>query len=184
MKNLKVPFYAQREIVEESEKNGACGVVCVKMILDFMKENINDVNALIKETYIVGIKEPAGWNHEALVRVLRNHGISAYKQEFISHEVSDLSASRGELHIKRTENFREIGIKKIKKSIDNEYPVMASVNAGFGANESSHIILIVGYDEDNFYINDSQRNSTEDQPLICSIKRFKEFWKGFVIFVE
>lgn len=184
MKKLNIPFYAQREIVEESEKNGACGVVCVKMILDFVHGTTYDVDDLIKETYIVGGKEPAGWNHEALVRVLRNHGTSSYKQEFISHTVSDLSLTTGILNTEQTEKFREIGIQKIKKSIDNGYPVMVSVKAGFGANESSHIVLIIGYDEENFYMNDSQRPSSEKHPLVCSINRFKEFWKGLVVFVE
>lgn len=184
MKKLNIPFYAQREIVAESEKNGACGVVCVKMILDFLHNTQYDVDDLIKEGYIVGGKESAGWNHEALVRVLRNHGVRAYTQEFISHDVPDLNASRGVLHPERTSQFVEFGINKIKKTIEAGLPVMTSVKPGFGANESAHVILIVGYDEENFYINDSQRPSSEKYPLVCPIERFKEFWKGLTVFVE
>jgi hypothetical protein len=185
MKVLPVPFYAQREIVEDSEKDGACGIVCIKMILDYFHNRSHDVHDLIKEGYIVGGKESAGWNHEALVRVLRNHGVRAYTQEFISHDIPDLSASRGVLHSERTAEFVQLGIAKIKKNIDEGYPVMVSVRPRFGANESAHIILIVGYEgEDTLCINDSQRPSSEEQPLLCNIDRFKEYWKGLSVFVE
>jgi hypothetical protein len=184
MKTLNTPFYAQREILTDEEKEGACGIVCVKMILEFFLKKDFDIHILLKEGYIVGGKNNAEWNHEALVRVLRNHGINAYRQEFISHDVLDMNALAGVLNIERTEDFIEFGIEKIKKSIDAGYPVMVSVKPGFGINESSHIILIVGYDEDNFYINDSQRHSSDTHPLIFSIEKFKTFWKNFAIFVE
>lgn len=184
MKKLNVPFYAQREIVSDDEKDGACGIVCVKMILDFFFDTEFDVHDLLKEGYIVGGKSNKEWNHETLVRVLRNHGIQSYRQEFISHDVLDFDLSRGELNQERTEQFIDFGIYKIKKSIDEGNPVMVSVKPGFGMNESSHIVLIVGYDDSNFYFNDSQRLSTNEHPLQFSIEDFKTYWKNFAIFVE
>jgi len=179
---LEVPFYSQKEIVTNGESDGSCGIVCVKMILDFAEKD-NDIQSLLKEGYVVGGKKEEGWNHEALIRVLRNHEVLAFGQEFISHDV-DFDSNNGTENIEQTKKFFDLGIEKIKGSIDYGYPVISSVKPGFGENGNSHLILVIGYDEENFYLNDPQLNSDQEVPLVVSIERFKEYWKGLTIFVE
>jgi uncharacterized protein YvpB len=183
MKKLQVPFFAQHEIVENGEGHLSCGIVCVKMVIDFFNKDNSEIHDLIKEAVIVGGKESAGWKHETLVRVLRNHGILAYGQEFKSHKIN-LEKEFGESDKKQTDEFVKLGIQKIKNSIDFEFPVIVSVKPQFNGNPENHIVLIVGYDEENFYINDPQRKGQEKDPMPVSIEKFKEFWKGLTIFVE
>lgn len=179
---LQVPFYAQKEILTNGEANSACGIVCVKMILDYAGKK-NDIEDLIKEGYIIGGKVDAGWKHETIVRVLRNHGILAFPQEFRSHIV-DTEKEEGILNEKMTNEMRDVAITKFEMFIDQGYPVMVSVKPGFGNNKGDHLILIVGYDEENLYINDSGNSSEEESPIKVSKNKFMEYWKGLTIFTE
>jgi uncharacterized protein YvpB len=192
---LEVPFYSQKEIVTNGEGDSACGIVCVKMILDYKTddrlqntEHRISIDDLVKEGYIVGGKEEAGWKHETIVRVLRNHGIMAFRQEFIAHEVviskQKVESSKGVLNEEVTEEMRGVALTKFEMFIDQGYPVMTSMRPGFGENGGDHLVLIVGYDEDNLYINDSQMGSDEGSPIAVSKKKFMEYWKGLSVFVE
>lgn len=181
---LEVPFYSQKDNVYKKEyKNNSCGIVCVKMVLAFAGKDSGDIDDLVQEGYFVGGTESAGWNHETLTRVLRNHGVLAYRQEFKSHTI-DLENKKGIDNQKQTEDFRELGIQKIKGSIDYGFPVITSMKPGFGENGGDHLILVVGYDEGNFYINDPQRKGQEKDPIRVSLEKFKEYWKGLTIFTE
>jgi hypothetical protein len=181
---LEVPFYSQKDNVKKEEyKHNSCGIVCAKMILDFAKKESRDLDPLIQEGYIVGGTESAGWNHETLVRVLRNHGVLAYRQEFRAHTV-DLDKEEGVDNEERNKQFRELGLEKIRCAIDNGFPVMISVKPGFGENDSDHLILVVGYDEKNFYVNDPQLNGEHEPPLEVSVEKINEYWKGLSVFTE
>ena len=110
---LEVPFYSQKDnVYKEEYVNNSCGIVCVKMVLAFAQKDSGDIDDLVQEGYIVGGTEAAGWNHETLVRVLRNHEVLAYRQEFKSHNV-DLDSKQGTDDEKQTKYFKELGIEKI-----------------------------------------------------------------------
>lgn len=181
---LEVPFWSQKDnVYKEDYINNSCGIVCVKMVLDYALKDGIQIEDLIQEGYVVGGTVKAGWSHETLVRVLRNHGVLAYRQEFKSHNV-DLDNKQGSENIEQTKVFRRLGIEKIKGSIDYGFPVLVSVKPGFGENGGDHLILIVGYDDENFYINDPQRSGMEKDPIRVSIEKFDQFWKGLTIFTE
>lgn len=184
MKKLDIPFLSQKDNVLKKEySHNSCGIVCVKMILDFAQKTSRTLDELIQEGYVVGGTEFAGWNHETLVRVLRNHGVLSYRQEFKSHSV-DLETKQGVENIEVTNSFRELGFQKIKNSIDMGYPVMISVKPGFGENGGDHLILIVGYSDESFFVNDPQRKGQEKDPVPVSKEKIDEYWKGLSIFVE
>jgi uncharacterized protein YvpB len=184
MKKLDVPFLSQKDNVLKKEyTHNSCGIVCVKMVLDYAKKGNRDLDELIQEGYVVGGTENAGWSHETLVRVLRNHGVLAFRQEFKSHNV-DLISKQGLVNENQEKGFRELGIQKIKNSIDLGYPVLISVKPGFGENGSDHLILVVGYSDDLFFVNDPQRKGQEKDPIGVSIEKISEYWKGLSIFVE
>jgi hypothetical protein len=70
------------------------------MILDFLRTNKSEtyvpVDDVISEGISIGgYKQDIGWSHEALVRLFRNRGINAYRQEFVT--------KRNEHEDKRTE---------------------------------------------------------------------------------
>ena len=178
---LEIPFFSQLdEQVPEELTRSVCAIACIKMILDFKKEN-SDFSKILKEAEWIGQKDKAGWTHEVLVRLLRNYNILAYRQEFIAHniDVDNQQASVAD----HTNDFVEKGIQKIKTNIDNQNPVMVSVRAGFSENKADHMILIVGYEENNLIVFDPILHSDQN-PKLINIDVFKDFWKKLAIFVE
>ena len=90
---IQIPYFSQLDdSIENFNKNQTCGISCVKMVLDFYLPNQkNDINDLIKEGVLIKAYDPnflgGVWVHDGLVRILRNHGIAAYSQEFRSVKV-------------------------------------------------------------------------------------------------
>src|SRR3989344_4076261 len=115
---LDVPYYSQWSDVYSKEwKKKACGVASVKMVLEYVTQNkeapSND--ALIQEGVFIGGYSKDGWIHDALVALLRNHGVRAYRQEFRSRVVDFIKK------ISSTNAFEqklaEKGIEKFIKEI-------------------------------------------------------------------
>lgn len=178
---LDIPFFSQLDNqVPEELRRSVCAIACIKMILDYKNGNI-DFLTILKEAEWIGQKDKAGWTHEVLVRVLRNHNVLAYRQEFVAHSIN--LDTQSALEADQTPRFCEEGIDKIKRSIDSNNPVMVSVKAGFSQNKEDHIILIIGYTQDSLIIFDPILH-TDQNPQTVSLNRFKEYWKKLAIFVE
>jgi uncharacterized protein YvpB len=188
--NLEVPFFSQlNNGIPDVFERQSCGICCVKMLLDYYNKEKNEkkieILDLIKEGELIKAFDRqinnGVWVHDGLAKILRNHGIPAYVQEFRSVKVN-----------LDTENFEEnenqkdllqIGIEKILLRLKKGYPVIASVEAGFGSNTSTHMIVISGYkkdDEVSFIINDPLEDSEKE----ISLEYFLEFWRKFVIFSQ
>ncbi|MEN9921380.1 MAG: Peptidase like family [Candidatus Parcubacteria bacterium] len=181
MKNLNIPFFSQLDpSIPAEHQRKVCALACTKMILDSKGESIS-FEHLFEEASIVGNYEKAGWSHETVVRLLRNHKVLAYKQEFLAHDIS-FEIQTGTV-AKHTEQFLQFGIQKIKQSIDKGNPVILSVRAGFSDNNGDHMILVAGYKDENLIILDPILLQ-EQNPKLISIDELKKFWKNFAIFTE
>jgi ABC-type bacteriocin/lantibiotic exporter with double-glycine peptidase domain len=178
---LDIPFFSQldKEVPEQLQRS-VCAIACIKMILEFKKEEV-DFASVLREAQWIGEMDKAGWTHEVLIRVLRNHKLLAYRQEFLGHEI-DTTTFHTAL-AEHSRHFTEQGIEKIKKNIDLQNPVMVSVIEGFSQNKSDHVVIIAGYTDDSFIIFDPILNE-EQNPLVIPIETFKNFWKRLAIFVE
>jgi uncharacterized protein YvpB len=181
MKKLEIPFFSQLDEEGTIEhKRSICALVCIKMMLH-ARNQLLSFEEIFHEAKFIGGKESAGWNHETVVRILRNHGVLAYRQEFVGHKIDIVNLEANiALH---TEEFVEKGILKIKKSIDMNNPVFVSVKSGFSLNREDHMVLIIGYTAEDFIMYDPIL-SLNQNPKIISIEAFKDFWKRFAIFVE
>lgn len=178
---INIPFFSQLdESVPLKYQRHVCALACIKMIFD--TRNIkNSFEDIYNEAEIVGGRESEGWTHETIIRIFRNHGISAYRQEFLGHDI-DIQTRTAQI-AKHTERFVKEGILKIKKSIDKSNPVLVSVKPGFSENKDHHVVLIIGYEEDSFIILDPILD-LEQNPKKVSLQEFGNFWKKFAIFVE
>jgi hypothetical protein len=172
--------------IPESEQQKSCGICCVKMLLDYMfPDNIHRIDDLIKEGLLVrAFDQNLGgglWTHVGLVKILRNHGLLAYPQEFKSVFVDLQNGLFSEN--KNQIIFIDEGIAKIKAKLDQKKPTIASVGPGFNLNKDDHMIIINGYNKssnETFYITDPQDNSLE----IVSLETFLKHWKKLTIFVD
>lgn len=181
MKTLHIPFFSQLDqSVPIEHQRHICALACIKMILDSKKEYIS-FNTLFDEAQIVGNYVQAGWTHETIIRVLRNHKVLAYRQEFLGHTIN-YEIKKG-IIAEHTSEFILSGLEKIKESIERGNPVCVSVKANFSENKEDHVVLIIGYDETSFVILDPILRF-ENNPLTVPIEKFKTFWKNFAIFIE
>jgi uncharacterized protein YvpB len=185
---LDIPFYNQlSDMVPKEYQRQACAIISLKMLIEYFGQKIDFLDLQNEGLFIKG-KENAGWNHEAIVRILRNHGILAYRQEFLAH-IINLENKTSSIS-NYTSLFIQNGIEKIKTNINNELPVLASFVSGFSQdldkkisfNLEHHMVLISGFDEKGFFINDPLIPNGKD--FFIDFEHFIKYWRKFCIFVE
>lgn len=189
MKKLEIKhFYQRGEEVPKDWRSNLCGVSCVKMILDsYRQETAPNIKDLIDEGVVIGAyNEGMGWYHEGLVVLLRNHGISAYRQEYKSGRFN-LESKEVTLLDDSFNPILKQGIDKIHEELEKGNSVIASVEKEFSGTEETHLILLVGFEEDHvglegFYYKDS--NSEDSGYKYVELGKFKDLWRKLVIFVE
>ncbi len=183
---LDISFFSQLDTsVPEEIQRSVCAIACVKMLCDWKSLNIS-FSDFYKEAQVIGGREVSGWNHETIVRLLRNHGILAYRQEFFGHTINLETLETS--HAKHSQDFEIKGLEKIKEEIKKGNPVIASVFAGFSQDKEknrsinmvNHIILITGYDDKFFFVHDPIFSIQ----TIVTQEHFMNFWRRLAIFVE
>lgn len=189
-KKLNISFYSQHSDDIESEwQDKSCGIACVKMALSYTgKESKASSMDLIKEgRYIGGYNPLHGWSHDALVNILRNYGLPAYRQEFRSHSVNP--SEKNSTKSTYEEKLVSVGIGKIIQSIEKGSPVIISVKEGFDKNNSTHLILLVGFKTEDssvtgfFYFDPNTSQDEGIEPQFMTLERFNSNWRKLAIFV-
>jgi len=183
---LDIPFFSQLDSdVPVDVQRISCALASTKMVIRYKGETIS-FSDLQKEAQIIGGKQRAGWSHETVVRIMRNHGVPAYAQEFFGQTI-DLKDEQRVLS-ELSKQFKLDGFEKIKKSISNQNPVLVSVSAGFSKNEvlrkslniETHVVVLSGFEDDVLTIHDP----IFDAPTIVSREHFMKYWRGLAIFTE
>lgn len=186
-KIIPVPYISQYSNSFESDwQNRSCGIACVAMLLGYY--NLQDISPmrLVDEGVAIGGYCNKGWFHESLVRLLRNHGINAYAQEFKSVDVSTETKTFKTNSLEQEMSNK--GIIKIIQEIVAGHPVIISVESGFITNKENHMILIVGYDfsgENKKLIIHDPDGSSENidrSQMAVDISKVVKFWRKFAIF--
>lgn len=189
MFRIDVPYYSQhQDVIEPSWRSRSCGIACTKMVLNYLKpDNKELIDDLIEEGVLVGGYSKNGWDHESIVRLLRNRGISAYREEFRSVLVD--SAQRKFLKSTYENPMLLTGIKKIKKCLECEKPVIVSVEPYFSENTESHLVVLTGFLEDKenglegFFYNDPDSKFGVKKDNFIELPKFKKMWRKMAIFV-
>ena len=162
---LNVPYYSQYEgIKDEAWQGRACGLVCLKMVLDFHRVETPEINeflkiALDKEAY----HESNGWIHDRLLAVAEDLGMKAYRKEGMENE------------------------QELKDFLDKGNPVTVSIKARKFSSEFEgkfHQVVLIGYDENGFYYHDSDYRNKEGNGLFVPVDKFIEYWRKMAIFVH
>jgi len=187
---LPIKFYSQYSPdIPYEWRSRVCSLVCIRVVIDFLLSEKPEITDLIKEGQIIdGYNEKFGWNHEAIVRIFRNHGVSAYRQEFKSRHINLItSGSEESLYEPSLVDF---GVEKIKLSLDNGLPVIISVLKRFNEPNTYHMAVVVGYELNEegikgFYLNDPERlDAASGEAIFLPIRDFISAWRRLAIFVE
>ncbi|MCG2695160.1 C39 family peptidase [Candidatus Parcubacteria bacterium] len=179
IKKIDVPYYSQYEDVkDEYWKPRACGVVCLKMVLDYIKPDkilVNDFVLLANEKGAYG---ESGWIHQGLIDVAKSFGVNLKRKEFKSEDKNE------------EEKLLEQGIREIVFSLKENKPVLISTIKKWNEEKKFHMIVLVGFKKGffknlkGFYYNDSDYKNCEGKHLFVDIKTFKKYWRRLAIFVE
>ncbi|MCR4284309.1 MAG: C39 family peptidase [Parcubacteria group bacterium] len=191
---LDVPYYSQHiDVLDESWQSRACGVICLKMVMDFynLKSGrvIISADDLIKEgAYIEGNLPAYGWSHNHLVLLARNHGFMAYPQEFRSHKID--YANKKEEVSEYEEALIDKGIEKIISSLENGHPVIVSIFKNFEIGDKFHMVLLTGFESGRgevkgFYYHDPDSvDKEEGKHRFVPTETFKKYWRKMAIYVN
>ena len=187
---LNAPYYSQRVDVKDSEWHAhSCLIVCSKIVAEFLGAPKIPADDWIKEGVYIGAYDGKFWKHEGVVRLLRNHGIFAYPQEF---KTVNVDIKNGEMGAGKKESlFLEKGIEKIAEKIDEKIPTIISIPKFFTENGTHHGVVIIGYEKDadssikGFYYHDPEIDGNKGgKDLFVDIEKFKKGWKRLAIFAE
>ena len=168
---LEVPYYSQhRDIKDKYWQSRACGVVCLKMILDFYQNRggvTPTVLVSLDEFLEIALKKEAfgksGWIHEKLLALAESFGVQAYRKEKMQNE------------------------DELKDFLDKGNPVIVSIkNQRFSPKFENkfHQIVLTGYDEKGFYYNDSDYQDEDGKNLFVDKETFGKYWRKMAIFIS
>ena len=151
----------QYDEVKGNDSKRACGVVCLCIVLNYLGVKVNSQYIFDEVVKLNGFLD-VGCKHSTLCKIARDYGVPAYSQEFKSEK----------------DNLFDVGVDKLKRSINSGSPVIISVKNK--DRDGSHIIVLVGYDSNKFYVSDPEFK--EDKVEEISKDEFKERWRKLAIF--
>jgi uncharacterized protein YvpB len=177
---LTVPFLSQHsDVADPKWQKESCTIVNLAMALSYYGKKVT-TEELIAEGESIGgyCGEKIGWDHESIVRLARNHGINAYRQEF---------RSNNKTHQKE---LTEKGIEKLAQHIQKGNVATVSVRNKFEASRGFHTILLIGVSRNlrgritGFIYHDPDNEVTEGKNQIVDKQTFLIHWRKLAIFFE
>lgn len=197
---LNVPYYSQSSDIKDKKWQGqACGIVSLKMVMDFFKRsNLNLENLIEEGLEEKGFVENVGWVHSGLIKIARKHNFYGWRRKFLLSP-KDLEGLKGDDYsLKEIEaqnqDLLEEGIFNLAKSIANNCPVIVSVPRGFQKKGFGHLIVLTGVKNwnggskaDGFFYNDPDNEKNIDLPRknqFVNLKKFSDNWSKRAIFIK
>ena len=190
---LDVPYCSQRlDIEDENWRPRACGIACLKMVMDFhaakAKRKIPSVDELIRENEFIGGFGPFGSEHESLVMIARNYGLHAYRQEFKSAVNDWRNKTAGKSRFE--DELAEEGVAKKIRKLEEGFPVVVSAAKNFSEEGKFHLVVLTGFQKEGdellgFYYHDPDSLDREaGRHKFAPIGVFRKYWRRMAIFVS
>lgn len=166
---LTVPSYSQMDErwgFEPGTERSMCGIVCVKAVADYYAERVGGAapapTELADEVRRMGGWGEVGISHAAEVNLLKAQGLLAWRRNWdapdsdpqwlVDHEgydpaqVAAVRLQQAAEDAVTTKPEREL--LAITEALTAQNPVIASVRAGYGGNQASHQVVIIGRQRD------------------------------------
>jgi hypothetical protein len=187
---LDVPFYSQiKDTQKEEWKELSCGIVALKMVLDFY----GPTNLSIDELYqkgldIGGYLENVGWYHHSLALLAKQLGFQAITRlwglpEEYAQKLKNRGFNESELQILEDQQLDE-GILTLKKELENGRPVILSVSKGFGREGRGHLVVLIGSDDQGFILHDPFEVIRPGKEFKITFNEFKQAWTRRAIIIR
>lgn len=157
-----VPVFSQfKDISSAKWKKIGCGIASLTMLIDYYKPGETTVDDLLDEgiasdAYIAD----AGWSHQGLVNLAKDHGLSGTTHDLSGESMTD-------------------AFEKFERAVQAG-PAIASVHYTFKpTNPIPHLVVITGIKDDTVYYNDPAAGSGS-----ISATTFKNSWKQRYIVIR
>ncbi len=167
---LDVPYYSQFLDVEDRYwMPRACGIVALKMVLDFHRKDIPPIMELIEICSKAGGYGKSGWFHDALVSLAKSFGLESYRKEKMDADG---------------------GTEEIVSSIRNGKPVLISAVKYILGQTKFHMVAVTGFEEKDgvltgIYYHDPEATDIEKgKHIFVGIDTFKREWRKMAIFIS
>ena len=189
---LNVPYYSQHtDVKDEFWQKRACGIVCLKMVLDFYGVRTLEPDDFIKSAVEKNAFRKSGWRHNKLVEIATDFGLKADRKEFKFANPNNLicggSTSTGCEHCLLTER----GVDYLAGFLTQRRLVIVSVVKKFKYLEKFHQVVLTGFEVganerlEGFYYNDPDyQNEKEGKNLFVPLDIFQKYWRGLAIFIS
>lgn len=214
---LDIPYYSEFDPIDGSTehieifKRRSCGIVSVKMVLDFWASQKKVKKVTLKELIKLSLHHKAyslrfagrkgkGWVHSGIARTLQDLDFNSWRRMWFMRK-SDLRVFSSEGLFKSSLKYYYAQISNeylntFKESIDKNEPFLVSVFKDLGQKKSPHLIVVTGYRLnskniiDGFFVNDphNPKNGAKARPLhknqFISVKEFDKIWRKRAIFMS
>lgn len=187
---LDVPYYSQtKDTQKEGWKDLSCGIVALKMVLDFYQPTKLSIDELYQKGLdIGGYLENVGWYHHSLALLAKQLGFKAITRlwslpEEYEQKLRDRGFNEEDLQILEDQQLEE-GIFTIKKELENGYPVIVSVSKGFGREGKGHLVVLIGLNDQGFILHDPFEEIRPGKQFKITFADFKESWVKRAILIR
>lgn len=168
---LDIPYYSQYLSVSDPYwMPRACGVACVKMVLDSYKKETASLEEMIEAGHADGGYGPSGWFHDYFVALFKVYDIDAYRKEGMDEKE---------------------GIQEIQRALEAGNPVIASIVKYILEQTKFHMVVLVGYTKDaqgnvkTLLYHDPEGVSEEQGAYReVDIETFLSGWRRMAIFIS
>lgn len=178
---LSIPYYSQYLNVTNPEwQPRACGVVCLKMLLEARGVTTPPLNEMIKDGVALGAYSENGWRHDGLIELGTKYGGSVYRKEFRKKNEDKIIAER----------LNKEGVNTILEELEAGRPVIVSTIKNFKIRDKFHLVLVVGSEVEDgivkgFYYHDPD-SYTEARGAyqFVPFNIFEKAWRRMAIFCK
>lgn len=176
---LDIPYYSQYRDVKDPEwQKRACGVVCLKMLLDARGVETPSLDEMIQAGVALGAYSENGWLHDGLIELGAKYGSELYRKEFRKKDVDAETAER----------LNREGIDGVLRELEAGRPVIVSAIKNFEISNKFHMVLVVGAETEEgivkgFYYHDPDSyTETKGAYQFVPISTFSTAWRRMAIF--
>lgn len=164
-----VPGYSQHLDVKNLRwKRRSCGIVALKMAMDFHspeKENVLALSQLVREgfearAYIKNV----GWSHRELAKLATRHGLNGTNYDWF-HETPPSAFKKLLRFLQRT-------------------PVIASIYRNLKPNSHGHLVIVTGFDNGVVFYNDPDSRTRKGIARKAPLRKFLNGWKRRIIVIH
>ena len=176
---ISVPYYSQHLDVADSKwQSRACGVACLKMLLEARSFKTPSLDDMIIEGDRIGAYTEHGWLHDGLISLGSIYGANLYRIEF-RRKGADYETSL---------RLNNEGIEMILQELDAGRPVIVSAIKQFKIHDQYHMVVIVGVEMEKgavkgFYYHDPDSDTPNGGAYqFVPLAIFRNAWRCMAIF--